>query len=74
MVDGDPDLLHPALSQLQGHLHSPASAALRPSRRIQTWGGKQRVDPRNKGQEGVRTRERGPGALPSAAFGKRALC
>lgn len=76
VVDGDPDLLHSALSQLQGHLHSLDSAAVRPPppRRIQTWGGEQPVDPRNKGEEGVRARERGAGALPCAAFWKRALC
>lgn len=52
VVDRDPDLLHSALSQLQGHLHSLDSAALRPPRRIQTWGGEQPVDPRNKGEGG----------------------
>lgn len=53
VVDRDPDLLYPALSQLQGHLHSLDSAAL-PLRRIQTWGSERRVDPQNKGKEGLR--------------------
>lgn len=36
VVHRDPDLLHPALSQFQGHLHSLDLAALCPLRRIQT--------------------------------------
>lgn len=53
VVDRDPDLLHPALSQLQGHLPSRGSAALRPFRRIQTRGGERPGDPETKGGEGA---------------------
>lgn len=69
VVHRDPDLLNPALSQLQRHLRSLGSEALSPLRRTQTRG-----TPRNKGEEGVRAQQRGPCALPGAAGGKGALC
>lgn len=69
VVHRDPDLLNPALSQLQRHLRSLGSVALSPLRRTQTRG-----TPRNKGEAGVRAQQRGPCALPGAAGGKGALC
>lgn len=57
VVDGDPDLLHSALGQLQGHLHSLDSAALRPPRRIQDLGRRAACRPPKQRGRGVRARE-----------------
>lgn len=49
MVHGDPDLLHPALGQLQGHLRSRLGGGVRPWRGSHTWGTRRNADPQNKG-------------------------